>query len=324
MWGMMYICKFASNFFVYVLNCFLQFGISIMHASSLDCQKPSSQPLFALRDVDMHTHLSIPRNKMHQLPPGYRDGARSPLLLQGSVVLGASRLSFPSLPTGDLYIADNGNHVIRKYTAANGMVSTVAGTPTISGWTPDGPATSAVLFSPTGMVMGPGGGSVYWTETGTCIVRKLDLTSAWVSTVAGTPRACVSSSNVTGPALAAQFGWNGPWDLAFLGKDLLITDTSVIRKLDSTTGNISLFAGIPNHPSNLTGTSYITAAFHVLRGIVIAASDTVYVADNVRCHVIHSPIICPHKRNPPPPTFLDACILCPDDRTVTLSILIHS
>ena len=143
------------------------------------------------------------------------------------------------------------------------------------------------------MLIGPCGDSLYWTETGTCIVRKLDFASGWVSTVAGIPRVCVSSSNVTSPALSAGFSAGGPFDLAYSGSDLLITDVTVVRRLESATGNVSLFAGTPNHPSNLTGVSYTTASFHVLRGIAVdSSSGTVYLADNVS-HLSAENAACP-------------------------------
>ena len=81
--------------------------------------------------------------------------------------------------------------------------------------------------------------------------------------------------------------------MAYSGSDLLITDVTVVRRLESATGNVSLFAGTPNHPSNLTGVSYTTASFHVLRGIAVdSSSGTVYLADNVS-HLSAENAACP-------------------------------
>ena len=128
------------------------------------------------------------------------------------------------LHAGDMYVADISLHVIRKV-AANGTVTTLVGKAGISGWTPDGPASSAVLSGPWALTLIQNGSALAWTEQGTCVVRKLDLVTMTVTTVAGVPRGCQFGLNVVGPALSARFAPNGLLGIAAYGSSLFLSDT---------------------------------------------------------------------------------------------------
>ena len=82
--------------------------------------------------------------------------------------------------------------------------------------------------------MGPDGASVYWTEPKACIVRKLDLTTSFVSTVVGVPNSC---GQAYGDFPALQASMSSPSGLAFWGTVMFISDSpnQVIRKLDPAT-----------------------------------------------------------------------------------------
>jgi sugar lactone lactonase YvrE len=98
----------------------------------------------------------------------------------------AARLSYPSGVSadagGNLYIGDYGNHVVRKVTAG-GAISTVVGTgaPGFSG--DGGPALSAQLTYPTG-VIADAGGNLYIADYGNHRIRKVVAGGA-ISTLAG-------------------------------------------------------------------------------------------------------------------------------------------
>lgn len=58
--------------------------------------------------------------------------------------------------TGDLFIVDSGNHVIRKIDKLSGVITTVAGIPAVDGYSGDGgPAREAKLSNPTGIAFSP-------------------------------------------------------------------------------------------------------------------------------------------------------------------------
>ncbi len=56
-----------------------------------------------------------------------------------------------------MYIADRENHRIRKVTISTGIITTIAGTGTTSYSGDNGPATSAALNYPTGVVFDSAG-----------------------------------------------------------------------------------------------------------------------------------------------------------------------
>ena len=90
--------------------------------------------------------------------------------------------------SGNLFIADNGNHRIRKVDTS-GNISTVAGTGATAalsgGFSGDGgPATSAQLLSPTGVVV-DSSGNLFISDHYNHRIRKVD-TSGNISTVVGT------------------------------------------------------------------------------------------------------------------------------------------
>jgi NHL repeat/Calx-beta domain len=84
--------------------------------------------------------------------------------------------------SGNLYIADTGNHRIRKVTVSTGIITTIAGNGT-GGYAGDnGPATSAQIQSPEGVAISEFG-EVFIADTANNRIRKLEGTV--IVTVAG-------------------------------------------------------------------------------------------------------------------------------------------
>lgn len=100
---------------------------------------------------------------------------------------------------GQLYIADNGNHRIRRV-GLDGIIQTIAGTgePGYSG--DGGPATSALLSSPQGIAVDQQG-NVYFSDSATNTLRRIG-TDGLITTIAGTGEPGFSGDG--GPARSAQ------------------------------------------------------------------------------------------------------------------------
>jgi DNA-binding beta-propeller fold protein YncE len=96
---------------------------------------------------------------------GYRDGELAVALFRNP-----GQIFFD--PDGNLYIADEGNHCIRKITTEN-MVETVVGIPGLAGWK-DGGKDEALFNGPRGITVGLDG-TVYVGDWNNARVRKLAI-----------------------------------------------------------------------------------------------------------------------------------------------------
>ena len=154
-------------------------------------------------------------------------------------------LNFPSAVVvsedGTLYIADTWNHRIRRVDSHTGIISTIAGTGQAKFYGDNGPAEKAALNEPVALVL-DGKGQLYIADQSNNRIRKIDLTSGIISTVAGTGE---SGYNGDG-AVGSDTAFAGPSGLA-MDKDgnLVIADTfsSRIRKLDVQSGIVEALLG---------------------------------------------------------------------------------
>ena len=104
----------------------------------------------------------------------------------------------------NIYVSDAGNNVIRKISAA-GIISTVVGNGA-AGYTGDGGlATSAQLSAP-GALYIDNNKIMFIADKGNNVIRRVDLNTGTISTVAGNGTAGFSGDG--GPAIAAEL--NGP------------------------------------------------------------------------------------------------------------------
>ncbi|MBC7542816.1 MAG: hypothetical protein H7338_08805 [Candidatus Sericytochromatia bacterium] len=190
----------------------------------------------------------------------------------------SARMNNPTAMTydaaGNLYIADSGNHRIRRVTTG-GIISTVAGT-TSSGFSGDGAAaTAAQLFQPQGMAF-DATGNLYIADTSNNRVRKV-TTGGIISTVAGIGTA--GSTGDGSAATAAQL--NYPAALAFdaVG-NLYIADYNNHRIRKVTTGGIiSTIAGTGIAGFNGDGVAAAAAQLNNPYSLTFDAAGNLYIAD---------------------------------------------
>jgi hypothetical protein len=127
---------------------------------------------------------------------------------------------------GNLYVADNANHCIRKISPSD-VVTTLAGLCGTSGQT-DGVGSAARFDYPQGVAIDPAG-NLYVADTGNNCIRKITSTGV-VTTIAGTCGA--TASTVDGTGSAARF--NTPYAVAVSATGALyVTDyhDGTIREL---------------------------------------------------------------------------------------------
>ncbi len=148
---------------------------------------------------------------------------------------------------GNIYISDRGNQIIRKVNAA-GIITTIAGTVGIGGFSGDGgPAILAQLNEPVGMTADTFG-RLYFADAGNQRIRMIDALGT-IHTIAGS--SLVGGFSGDGSAATAA-ELNGPFDVHTdpSGEHIYIADAanSCIRLVKASTGIITTFAG--------TGTSF--------------------------------------------------------------------
>ena len=152
----------------------------------------------------------------------------------------ATRLSGPTdvIVDGDgnIYIADRGNHRVRKVDAA-GTITTIAGTGDRGFDGDGGPATQAQLSNPSGIHL-DSAGNLYIADEQNRRVRKVD-TSGIISTVAG--NGSFSSSNEGNPATETGISVKSVY-VDNTGLIYISDGFARVRKVDAN-GNIATFVG---------------------------------------------------------------------------------
>jgi sugar lactone lactonase YvrE len=205
---------------------------------------------------------------------------------QVSTIAPTASLSSPQgiTTTGDgiLYVVDNDHAVIRKIVVATGVVTTVAGAAPQAGSRDAADGTQARLYNPNGLA-GDGKGSVYIADRGNHLVRKLDLGSGAVSTVAGSTG---KAGSMDGPVASATL--NSPTGLALDGNRLFVAGGDhAIRQIALDSGVVSTIAGVPSVTGSDDGTP---GHFNGPMGLVADGAGSLYVADNGN-HTIRQVVI---------------------------------
>lgn len=183
--------------------------------------------------------------------------------------------------SGNVYVGDSGNNLIRII-SAGGVVTTLAGGGS-SGGTASGntnaTGTSATFDQPRGLAV-DSSGNVYAADAENYLIRKV-TSGGVVSTLAGDP-IYGEPGDVDGAGVTAEF--NDPTAVAVDSSGVVyVADTGngLIRKI-STSDVVSTFAG--GGLSNTSGYNYANGAgtranFYNPFGIAVDSSGNLYVAD---------------------------------------------
>jgi len=176
-----------------------------------------------------------------------------------------------------VFVADGWNNTIRRIELPSGVVTTVAGLAGQSG-TADGVGSAARFASPYGIAVDANGTTVFVADTTNHTIRRIDVATRTVTTLAGQPGVPGSADGVGTAALFYE-----PWGLAVdaAGATVYVADTfnNTIRRITVATRTVTTLAGQAGQFDLIDGVGS-AARFNNPVGVAANATGSVlFVAD---------------------------------------------
>ena len=187
--------------------------------------------------------------------------------------------------SGNLFIADDCDYVIRRVDASTGIISTVAGNGTW-GYSGDGaPATAAKLAGPAGVAV-DGAGNLFIADEFNRRVRRVDAATQVITTVAGTGTRGFSGDG--GPATSAEL--DEPQNITVdSAGNLFIADVgrSRIRRVDAATQVITTVAGSGGGGGSFGGDGGLATSAFLDEPVQVAVdgAGNLFIADELNNRV---------------------------------------
>ncbi|MCF6250463.1 MAG: FG-GAP-like repeat-containing protein [Methylococcaceae bacterium] len=181
--------------------------------------------------------------------------------------------------SGNLFLADSGNHRIRRIDVTTGIIATVAGTG-VGGYSGDGGlATAAEINNPSELAF-DATGNLFIADTFNARIRRIDATTGIITTVAGTGVSGFSGDG--GQSTAALLSYPNGVAVDATG-NLFIADSrnNRIRRIDATTGIITTVAGASVYGDFRGDGGLATVAqLDFPTGVAIDASGNLFIEDS--------------------------------------------
>ena len=194
---------------------------------------------------------------------------------------------------GNLYIPDGSNHIVRKINAM-GVITTIAGSAHVGGYSGDGgAATLANIWLPICVAV-DNSGNLFIADGNSCI-RKV-TTAGIITTLAGD--GTLGYSGDGGPATLSKLHGTAGVSVDCAG-NVYITDVgnNRIRKINSLDGIISTVAGNGISGYNGDGIIATDAELNDPLGIAVDCAGTIYISEtlNNRIRTVRSTVSVPSQ-----------------------------
>jgi sugar lactone lactonase YvrE len=203
--------------------------------------------------------------------PGFADGTNNSAAFRDPEGLAVDN-------SGNLLVADTGNHTIRKITRLGGdwITKTIAGSPGQAG-TNNGLNEVARFNYPSGVAVDGARGIVYVADTYNHAIRRIEATgSDWaVTTLAGNPG---NSGAADGTGAGAGFFYPAGIAVDSSGWIYVADSYNHAIRLVSPTGDVTTIAGTLGAGGIVDGTNS-SARFFYPSGITVAPNGRIFVAD---------------------------------------------
>lgn len=193
----------------------------------------------------------------------------------------AARLVLPSRVTsdaaGNVYVSE-GLGRIRKI-APDGTISSLATQQNGLASGDNGPAAEAGISSLFGITVS--GNFLYIAQRVPCNIRRINLTTGIISNFAGNG---TCSAGADGSAAATNLDFPGAITADRQGR-IYITESTMVRRIDPTTGQIERFAGNGTFRFSGDNGPAVQAQLSGPLGLAVDAQGAVYISDTTNCRI---------------------------------------
>ncbi len=178
----------------------------------------------------------------------------------------------------NLYIVDRLNRRVRRVAHGSGTITTVAGSGAGDSSGDGGPAVNAGIVEPNGVAVSESGQELYIADVGGCRVRRVDLTTGRISTLAGTgvckhegDGGLARDAALAGPR-AVEVGPGG-------SIYILEREGNRLRLVDAEAGLITTIAGTGAKGARGDGGPALRAEFNGPKEMAITRSGDILIVD---------------------------------------------
>jgi sugar lactone lactonase YvrE len=179
--------------------------------------------------------------------------------------------------SGNLFVVEMKNHVVRRIDAKSGIITTVAGTGSPGNSGDGGPAVNASLKLPHGIVIDEHD-VLYIADIGNHRIRRVSIATGVIDTLVGNGKTELPKDG----SRISDLSLPGPRAMAIDGDSLwvVLREGNSLWRIDLKAGTIHHVAGIGVAGYSGDGGPALKAAFHGPKGIAADRSGNLFIVDS--------------------------------------------